>query len=692
MNTLQLYLNGQLVDLSDDTPIALTYQINNLAEVKNQQGNTSNQFKLPVTQRNRRILGFPDEIAFTDDKPYLQYQAKVIQDGLEIIPYGIGELNGIDQDTAAITILSGNVDFFDAIDGKIYDMGDKNNVYGATLPFKEFDHEWSVHNVALSQTKTADWIWPVVDYGNLVFTPVGQNVINVRYMRPGFFIKNAIDLMLAATGYTGTGSLLSNPLYSKLIAQFSNDSFDHGTDYQNQPDVDSMSVRLDHDVPGYPDDILSAANYFRWPAILTNPAGHFKAGFVYDAPKDISVTATVTFPDFFLYGAVTDRPSSVEVSIIDSDLGAGTQTVLASKVFDFSGGYADEHHTGSGSSKYSDTKFANTVISVSTDMLANHQLAVSYIFDGKKPAYFIARAGATWEVKTNIKTVQYGQKVQCERIFPDISQKDLLKDTLQRFGVICQTDNVKRTVNFASLKDIVNNIPNANDWTTKCLNQGKSISFQLGGYAQVNNMRYKQDDNVTPSGFADAKINVDDKTLPAAADLFESQFSPTLNRPYIGSTTIAQIKMTDIEDEAHEFNINAAPRILVDNKIDLRSHTNASIRFTDGNSANDVVVNDIISAPYFYKPDGEYNLCFGDMPGTSGTLPGLKSLYYAELQKVLTQTKKVVRYFLLTPRDILELDLLIPVYLQQDGAYYYINKIDSWRKGQPTKVELVKLG
>jgi len=52
----------------------------------------------------------------------------------------------------------------------------------------------------------------------------------------------------------------------------------------------------------------------------------------------------------------------------------------------------------------------------------------------------------------------------------------------------------------------------------------------------------------------------------------------------------------------------------------------------------------------------------------------------------------VIRYVMLTPRDILELDLMIPVYISQDSAYYYINKIDSWRKGQPTKIELVKLG
>src|ERR1700744_2524589 len=170
MDQLQLYINDQLVDLSDDSPIALTFQINNLADVQNQQGNTSNQFKLPLTQRNRQILGFPDDIAFASNLPYQQYKAKIVQDGLEIVPYGIGELNGIDQDSASITILSGNVDFFDAIDGKLYDMGDSTSIwsgYGQNLVWKSYDHLWTLDNVANSQQNTDGWIWPVIDYGNI---------------------------------------------------------------------------------------------------------------------------------------------------------------------------------------------------------------------------------------------------------------------------------------------------------------------------------------------------------------------------------------------------------------------------------------------------------------------------------------------------------------------------------------------
>ena len=149
MTNIQLYLNDQLADLSDDSPIALSFQINNLADVKNQQGNTSNQFRLPLTQRNRQLLGFPDDIAFTTMLPYRQIPAKVIQDGLEIIPYGIAELNGIEQDMANITILSGNVDFFDAIDGNLYDMGDSTSQwsnYGTNLVWKPYDHTWKKFN------------------------------------------------------------------------------------------------------------------------------------------------------------------------------------------------------------------------------------------------------------------------------------------------------------------------------------------------------------------------------------------------------------------------------------------------------------------------------------------------------------------------------------------------------------------
>jgi hypothetical protein len=233
-------------------------------------------------------------------------------------------------------------------------------------------------------------------------------------------------------------------------------------------------------------------------------------------------------------------------------------------------------------------------------------------------------------------------------------------------------------------------MPIAKDWSSKCIDQGKQIVFQLGNYAQANYLKCKEDDGVLPKDFANSQIIIADTTLPATADLFQSQFAPTLNRPFYGGT-IAQILKKDSQSDDNDFSLSTSPRLLVDQKFDLRT-IGKTVTFNDGNTANNIVVNDLISVPYFYKPDGDYSLCFCDMPSnTAKKIPGLQTQYYAEFRKVLTQSKKVTRYMLLSPRDILELNLMIPVYLRQDNAYYYINKIDSWRKGQPCKVELIKL-
>jgi len=702
MDQLQLYINDQLVDLSDDSPIALTFQINNLADVKNQQGNTSNQFKLPLTQRNRQILGFPDDLAFATSLPYQKYQAKLIQDGLEIIPYGIGELNGIDQNTASITILSGNVDFFDAIDGKLYDMGDSTSLwsnYGQNLVWKPYDHTWSLDNVADSQDHTEGWIWPVVDYG-AIDPVIFSNPIDVRYQRPGFFIKTAIDLLLKSAGYKGTGSLLADPLYPLMICQFSNGNFEHGNDYQNQTDVRGISVAnamqttLNHPNASNPSGILS------WNTITSDASQQFSGGTTFTTKYVNDVVITVTFPKVLLQGRVTPPSYSSTLSVFIRIHQPGLPDITPAQ-FDFSFNGYGEYKPGkpgsdpngwtrlfrsNGNSIIGALTINNSKLSFETTLPEGASVDIYYTWTGFSGSYAYIYPGATLAIQSQNQSVQFGQVIQCERIFPDISQKDLLKDTLQRFGIICQTDNASKTISFNSLSDIVNNIPIAKDWSVKCLDQGKQIAFQLGNYAQVNHMQYQNDDNVLPKKYGWSQINIADQTLPASTELFTSPFAPTLNRPYIGGT-IAQIKTIDDASDNKNVTISVAPRILIDQKLNINA-LKKTVSFTDG--AKTRVINDVISTPYFYKPDApNLNPTYG--PG-SLLFDDLRKKYYTGLEKILQQTKKIVRYILLTPRDILELDLLVPVYIRQDGCYYYINKIDAWRKGQPTKVELIKLG
>ena len=683
MNQIQLYLNNQLVDLSDDSPIALTFQINNLAEVKNQQGNTSNQFKLPLTQRNRQILGFPDDVSFTTNLPYDNYEARIIQDGLEIVPSAIAQLNLIEQDTASVTVLSGNVDFFDALDVKIYDMGDNTTDIGKQNAFVPYQHQWDLNTMTYSQKNTSGYIWPVVDYGRIATDFLNSPQIDVRYQRPGFFLKTAIELFAQTAGYKIDQSsfLLKQPMYDKLIVQFANDNFEHGTDYQNSATLDvnaSLGDDLNVSHPGVQNNIGTVV--FK-NVINSDPNYQASAG-RYIAKAVSKVTITVKIPSFYFYGRfVGDYASNLDINIIYTDPANG-EVKLATQNFDLKDNIVIDKQSGFFSLFAHKNTTDPITLSADAELPIGGQLHVGYEFMGYTGSRFSMPGGTELTIKADNQDVLFGQDVQCERIFPDITQKDLLKDTLQRFGIICQTNNTTRTVTFSSFRDIVNNIPVATNWTNKCVDQGKTVSFQLGNYAQVNTMTYKDDDAILPKNFGNAQINVADKTLPLTTALFESQFAPTLNRPYIGGTMAQILKIDTSQDaDAIDFSINTQPRLLIDQKIDLRQQNGApSVTFTDG--TNRITVNDMISVPYFYKSGGEHSLLWED----------LRIIYYPELEKILQQTKKVVRYFLLSPRDILELNLLIPVYLEQDGCYYYINKIESWRSGQPTKVELVKLG
>ncbi|MCO5936157.1 hypothetical protein NAF17_11475 [Mucilaginibacter sp. RB4R14] len=678
MNQLQLYLNDELVDLADDSPVALTFQINNLAEVKNQQGNTSNQFKLPLTQRNRQILGFPDDVAFTTALPYNNYQAKIIQDGLEIVPSGLAVLNSVEQDSAAITILSGNVDFFDSLDVKIYDMGDSTTPIGKQGLFAPFDHTWDVATVVASQSNTSGWIWPVVDYGRIEPYFSNNPQVDVRYLRPGFFLKTAIDLFVKSAGYriNPHSFLLKQPLYDKLIVQFANDNFEHGGNTQNKPDEYGITAFVGGTRVINHNNVADNRGVLPFTDTTTYQHSQFN-GYVYRAKQITTVNVEVRFQKFRLYGRVTGYPAYVVIRIaVKTALG----TVSANETnYDFSVWDTRDREKGNGGNIYGWHDFEPRNMAADVELTVGDEISVEYEFFGNTHANFTLYSGSSLIIKSKDINVLYKQQVQCERIFPDITQKDLLKDTLQRFGIICQTDNTNRVVTFASFRDIVNNIPAAKNWTAKCLDQGKTVAFQLGGYAQVNTMEYKLDEAILPKAFGNAQINVADKTLPATATLFESRFAPTLNRPYIGGS-IAQILKVDTTSDinAIDFNIGTQPRLLIDQKLNLLN-LSKQVTFTDGTT--NIVNNDTIAVPYFYKPGQTDSLLWEN----------LRLTYYPELELILQQTKKVERYFMLNPRDILELDLLIPVYLEQDGAYYYINKIDSWRKGQPVKVELVKL-
>ena len=93
---LKLYINESPVELADRSKIGLTFQINNLNDLQTRQGYYSNEFSAPRTRSNDRLLGFSSDINSSTIIPYRNNIAKVVQDGIEVIPDGIAVVQAFD--------------------------------------------------------------------------------------------------------------------------------------------------------------------------------------------------------------------------------------------------------------------------------------------------------------------------------------------------------------------------------------------------------------------------------------------------------------------------------------------------------------------------------------------------------------------------------------------------------------------
>lgn len=83
-----LFIDGELVDLDDNTKITLTYKSNLFTDLSKIVSNNSYTIKLPKTVRNQRIIQHADLPACQTDYPRKFHDARYIRNGVEIISNG----------------------------------------------------------------------------------------------------------------------------------------------------------------------------------------------------------------------------------------------------------------------------------------------------------------------------------------------------------------------------------------------------------------------------------------------------------------------------------------------------------------------------------------------------------------------------------------------------------------------------
>lgn len=216
----ELYISDELADLSDEQPIALNLQVNDLADLQDRQSTYSQTIKLPKTATNKRLLGYSDSDAFTQDQPYQKPVAKYVVDGSEVVPYG-SIIQQTVSDFFECLLTCGLTGINDLLSITDIDSNGIPEIRDATLLDLDYsdiaNFDATLANVVASQSGTGV-LWPVIDYGG---TLDNSSVIPVSYLRPGIYIYQIINRIQKFLGYTFMGSILSDSQYLTDFIPFS---------------------------------------------------------------------------------------------------------------------------------------------------------------------------------------------------------------------------------------------------------------------------------------------------------------------------------------------------------------------------------------------------------------------------------------------------------------------------------------
>lgn len=748
MQNVELYISGQRVHLSEGERIALTKQVNSLGEVKNRNADFSNIFTVPATNETRVLFGFSDKLNSTSRKPYQKQPARVVMDGVDVVPNGYAIIEGAaEEESFEVSVYSGIVSFFSRIENKTIQDIDWSYL---NQNFAVDDMPQSMYRVYHGNQRT--WLFPLVQYGEL--SPVGQN-IDVRYQSPAIFLTEMLRMIITEAGYTYSGDIFSDEFFQNVVIP--------GTLPFGKPDkfaedrgsiigTTTFVVQMTLDDGETKRIKLPLARYSKF----QNFSGTLTAGSktvtglstnqVYFLDPQMKVTApglqkntvidslqnpALPFPEVYL----SEPALQSGVQVLQFETGPFTTgeagcwdpvtqvytaddyyavDVKAKVWFGIPGGQSADsvlyvykngaalpsqsaHHTTGGQifdyADYGYRKAWPAITLAPGDTLefyleirntpgqGNRQV---YIYPEDKVSLQHTPTNDLTRVDITVrKELIPGSSYNPVDFLPELNQKDVVKDFLQRFCVLVDEDTVGHHLRFKTFKSVALSTSEAQNISDKfVLNKKPKQSFRFKDYGQRNLFLNSEDSlNEESPELGDHYFNIDDEALQVEKEAVKSIYAASESETALETLTMARIQIWENQEVEHE----SKPRILAlkpENKT-VTFYT-PIITGSDGTVTWDSIL-------------GGNNLLVGYFVDESQVQDlGWESLienYYQEWIRCLTNCKILQAVFDINSVDYNAFDLLLPVWIEYFNEYFYINKISQFQGSgnAGTTFELVRL-
>ena len=636
-----LFIENEAANLAVETLIALTFQVHDLTNLDTRQGNYSNEFILPLSAKNRRLLGFPQVLASTSATPYKKINALLSINGLQSLP-GFLIVESANATQAKCTFYSGNTSFFGT-------MGDATL---NDLDLSSHNHNWSLagtNNVFTNKSNTAGFVYPLIEYGTETAhptLPLTTRTINPQYLRPALFTSAIMDAISAYTSYTFAGDFFTTEAFAKEIIPITNKRLKHTPEWE-KGQLFSSHKTTDQTVAAGATDVLTFTDS------ITDIGSNFD-GIAYTIPAKGKYTFSCVYK--LTTGINSPRPV---IRIIREDTDGNVQVIAARTMTSLS------------------MPLNATLTPGELDFEYGDKIYVTLYGGGDGCTFDTLFGGAFTCDAISDTSIAYGHLFEFAGNLPVISLKDFVKALCQRYNLLLYTDEAAKTIAFIPFKTLYQNQPKAIDWTKKLHKNSIETELHPDNYSQYNMFTYLNDEDVETIG-AKGILALNDETAELKEKKIAQPFAATNSISRLQNLTVPQIHLMEYDEDSSTYKTqDVKPRILYLDSVELDD----AITYADGvNTQSDGTTAEPLA--WFIDNAKTINLGFAN---------NLLPAHYTELDYMLYRYKKLTAYFNLSAADVMGFDFKKPIYLKQYSSYFYVNKIEGYTPKKLTKVELIKM-
>jgi hypothetical protein len=218
-------INFGTLDITDDIPIALNFNLNDVRDISNRGGVWSKTIKIPGTQNNNDKLGniYNVNLQTQTFNPVIKENCRIIVDGITIFE-GVFQLrkvnkkfkNSQDFQIEYICYIKSDVSsFYESISGKYLDF----------LDLSQFNHDWELNTI---ETSMNSGVW---SDGYQYFLPFKQEYTYTPIdFTPAVYAKIYWDEIFSDVGYTYEWDELGDLNFDRMIIPYNGEQYKPETD------------------------------------------------------------------------------------------------------------------------------------------------------------------------------------------------------------------------------------------------------------------------------------------------------------------------------------------------------------------------------------------------------------------------------------------------------------------------------